>query len=285
MKLVIKFSIAAFLLLGIAACSQESGTKTSNQTEKVTQAPGTSTKSAADDSTGNTPASSTNNAQQGANVATPENQVPVTLTATVDGDTIKVNYNGKEETVRYLLIDTPEEKKPGVCVQPYAMDAANRNKQLLTSGKVTLEFEQGKSKTDKYGRLLAYVFVNGASVQETLLKEGYARVAYIYEPPYKYLNQYRNDENTAKSQQLNIWSKSGYVTDTGFKGCADSSAGSTNQQNSTNNTSSQTANTSGTEFFANCTELRKKYPDGVPKGHPAYRDTLDRDQDGFACER
>lgn len=105
------------------------------------------------------------------------NQVPVTLVATVDGDTIKVVYNGHEETVRYLLVDTPEEKKPGTCVQPYALAAANRNKQLVNSGKLSLEFEH--SRTDKYGRLLAYVFVNGSSVQETLLKEGYARVAYL----------------------------------------------------------------------------------------------------------
>jgi micrococcal nuclease len=36
----------------------------------------------------------------------------------VDGDTIKVNYNGKETAIRYLLVDTLEEKKPGTCVQP-----------------------------------------------------------------------------------------------------------------------------------------------------------------------
>lgn len=36
--------------------------------------------------------------------------IPVKLIETVDGDTIKVNYKDKEETVRYLLIDTPESK-------------------------------------------------------------------------------------------------------------------------------------------------------------------------------
>lgn len=77
---------------------------------------------------------------------------------------------------------------------------------------------------DKYGRVLAYVFVNGKSVQETLLQEGYARVAYIYYPPYKYLSQYQIDESTAKNQGLRIWSKPGLVTDNGFIGCADGSA-------------------------------------------------------------
>lgn len=37
--------------------------------------------------------------------------------------------------------------------------------------------------------------------------------------------------------------------------------------------------------FANCTEMRKVYPNGVPAGHPAYRSKMDRDHDGRACER
>lgn len=221
----------------------------------------------------------------------PSNRVPVTLTKTVDGDTIKVMYKGKEESVRYLLIDTPESKKPGSCVQPYAESAYNRNKQLVNSGKLTIEFE--KSERDKYDRLLAYVFVDGKSVQETLLKEGYARVAYIYEPPYKYLSRYKKAEDAAKAKHSNIWSKSGLVTDKGFNGCA-TKATATKKSNTTRksigNSSPKTNTTppptsSGTEFFANCTELRKKYPHGVPSSHPAYQPKMDRDKDGYACER
>lgn len=37
-------------------------------------------------------------------------------------------------------------------------------------------------------------------------------------------------------------------------------------------------------LFANCTELRGTYPHGVPSGHPAYQDKMDRDKDGYACE-
>ncbi|WNE63142.1 thermonuclease family protein [Heyndrickxia coagulans] len=239
---------------------------------------------------------------------TPTNQEAVTLVETVDGDTIKVNYKGKTETVRYLLVDTPEEKKPGTCVQPYAVSAYNKNKQLVNSGKLTLEFETNGDKYDKYGRLLAYVFVNGKSIQEELLKSGYARVAYIYNPPYKYLSKYESDENAAKSRHLNIWSDSGFVTDSGFNGCAKASAGTstassrsssstTRHSTSSGSSSSGSSNGSsssatsaptssgGTEIFANCTELRKKYPNGVPKGHPAYQEKMDRDHDNYACER
>ncbi|MDY0407485.1 thermonuclease family protein [Virgibacillus soli] len=220
-------------------------------------------------------------------------RVPVTLVRTVDGDTIKVRYKGKEENVRYLLIDTPESKKPGTCVQSFANEASERNKQLVNSGELTLEFE--KSERDKYGRLLAYVFVDGKSVQEILLKEGYARVAYIYEPPYKYLSAYQKAENVAKDSKRKVWSQVGFATERGFNGCADrsSSAAKSNTSKSSSTTkpakqstqkSTTTSQSAKVEIFKNCTELRKKYPNGVPKGHPAYQPKMDRDKDNFACE-
>jgi micrococcal nuclease len=151
-------------------------------------------------------------------VSMPKDHVPVILVETIDGDTIKVKFMGKIETVRYLLIDTPESKKPGMCVQPYAKEAFERNNELVQNGSLTLELEQGNSR-DGYGRLLAYVYVDGKSVQETLLQEGWARVGYILNPPYKYLKQYKDDENSARRSQINIWSKSGFVTKWGFEGC------------------------------------------------------------------
>lgn len=147
-----------------------------------------------------------------------EGQVPVTLVETIDGDTIKVKFIGKIETVRYLLIDTPESKKPGMCVQPYAKEAFERNNELVKNGSLTLELEQGSTR-DGYGRLLAYVYVDGKSVQETLLQEGLARVGYIMNPPYKYLKLYKDDENLARRGHMNIWSRSGFVTKWGFAGC------------------------------------------------------------------
>jgi micrococcal nuclease len=149
------------------------------------------------------------------------NQVLVTLIEPVDGDTIKVRINGKIETIRYLLVDTPESKSPKTCVQFYAEEAFRRNSELVNSGSLTLEFEQGNIR-DSYGRLLAYVFVDGESVQGSLLKEGYARVAYIIQPPYKYLEQFKEDERVAKRGKINIWSRGDFVTNWGFSGCLDS---------------------------------------------------------------
>lgn len=200
-------------------------------------------------------------------------QVPVDLIEVVDGDSIKVRINGEVESVRYLLIDTPETNHPNMCVQPYGKEASNRNEELLRSGSVTLEFDGPER--DKYDRLLAHVYVDGISVQQTLLEEGLARVAYIYNPPYKHLDAYYQAEELAKEKRLNIWNKDDYVSENGFSDCVgDIDELQVSEEDFSTNK----------EDFKNCTELRKVYPDGVPKGHPAYQEKMDRDDDGHACE-
>ncbi|MEH7251183.1 thermonuclease family protein, partial [Neobacillus niacini] len=71
---------------------------------------------------------------------------------------------------------------------------------------------------DSHGRLLAYVYVDGESVQGTLLKEGYARVAYVMNPPYKYLEPFRENEIIARRKNVNIWRIFNFVTNWGFNG-------------------------------------------------------------------
>lgn len=148
----------------------------------------------------------------------PPERVEVKLIKVIDGDTIKVDYKGETKTVRYLLIDTPETKKPNSCIQPFGTSAFEENKKIVSTGHVELEFDKGE-KTDKYGRLLAYVYTDGESVQEKLLSKGLARVAFVHPPNTKYLEQYKKIEKHAKKQNKSIWSKSGFVTDHGFNGC------------------------------------------------------------------
>jgi micrococcal nuclease len=266
MKLLLKLAMSSLLLIGLAACGQLNVITVNDSTVSTAQ---TSEKS-----TGNT-----------------SNQIPVTLVRDVDGDTVVIRYKNRQDgdinkpiTVCMLLIDTPEDVKPNTCVQPFGLSAAARTKELVSNGNMTLEFDGNK--TDKYGRLLAYVFVNGKSVQETLLKQGFARVAYIYQSHYKYLDQFKKAEAVAKGKSLNIWSKKGFATERGFVGCASAADKTTAQKTTTNqnNESSGTTTSGGNEYFANCTLLRQKYHDGVKKGHPAYREQLDRNKDGVACE-
>lgn len=155
--------------------------------------------------------SSSNETSQSGDKVVVHNVIPV------DGDTIKVDYDGEKKVpVRFLLIDTPETKHPKLGVQPFGKDASNFTKNAIAkANKVELEFESD-GKRDKYGRLLAYVYVDGESLQEKLLAKGLARVAYIYKSNYIHLDEYQKVEEKAKDKKLNIWSKDGYVTKSGF---------------------------------------------------------------------
>ncbi|MDW0116058.1 thermonuclease family protein [Sporosarcina thermotolerans] len=215
--------------------------------------------------------------------------IPVKLVKTIDGDTIKILYNGQEVNVRYLLIDTPETSHPQLGKQPFGEEAKERNRQLVNSGELSIEFDVGE-RYDKYDRLLAYIYVDGKSVQETLLSEGLARVAYVYPPNTRHLTPYEEAQAVAKKKGLGIWSVENYATDSGFNSDAVSSkvsastGGSASKPATSPNTTLSTT-TEGKEIFKNCTELRKKYPSGVPQSHPAYQAKMDRDKDGYACEK
>ena len=140
-------------------------------------------------------------------------QIPVEYVRGVDGDTIRIIYNNKEMPVRYLLVDSPEITNGKN--QPFGKEAAERNKELLESGNVTIEFDVGE-RVDKYSRLLGYIYVDGVSVQETLIREGLVRVAYVYPPNTRHLDAYERAQDYAKKKEIGIWSIENYA-DNRFK--------------------------------------------------------------------
>lgn len=144
-----------------------------------------------------------------------EGLIPVELVKAIDGDTIKVKYEGKEQNLRYLLMDTPETNHPQLGKQPFGEKAKERNRELLNSGKLEIEFDIGE-RIDKYGRLLAYVYIDGESVQEKLIEEGLARVAYVYPPNTRHLDLYEKAQERAKKAGIGIWTLEDYVTNRGF---------------------------------------------------------------------
>ena len=141
--------------------------------------------------------------------------IPVELVKTIDGDTIKIKYEGKEQNVRYLLIDTPETNHPHLGKQPFGQKAKERNTELMNSGKLEIEFDIGE-RVDKYGRLLAYIYIDGVSVQEKLLEEGLARVGYVYPPNTRHLDAFEKAQEKAKKAGIGIWTFEDYVTERGF---------------------------------------------------------------------
>ena len=82
-----------------------------------------------------------------------------TVTRVVDGDTIEVRLDGRIEKIRLIGIDTPESVKPGTPVECYAKAASAQTDRLLEGRRVRLEFDA--ERRDRYGRLLAYVYVTG----------------------------------------------------------------------------------------------------------------------------
>lgn len=155
------------------------------------------------------------NLAQSVDTAGGDSQLPVEVLSVIDGDTIKILFDGEEKTVRYLLIDSPETNHPRLGEQPYGKEATEENRKLLESGKVTIEFDEG-DRLDDYGRLLAYLYVDGKSVQQQLLQTGQARVAYVFPPNTRYLEDFKKAEKQAKEQGLGIWEFENYATERGF---------------------------------------------------------------------
>lgn len=105
-----------------------------------------------------------------------------TVSRVVDGDTIIVSADGRSEDVRVLGIDTPETVDPRKPVGCYGPQASAYTKHLLTGRRVTLEYD--RVQRDRYGRYLAYVFLDGPPrvfVDARLVALGYARTMAI--PP------------------------------------------------------------------------------------------------------
>jgi len=128
--------------------------------------------------------------------------IQATCVRVVDGDTIEVNISGRLYKVRYIGMDTPETVHPTRGVEPYGMEASAKNKELV-EGKM-VELEKDVSETDKYGRLLRYVYVNGLFVNAELVRLGYAQVA-TYPPDVKYQDLFLQLQREAREAGRGLW--------------------------------------------------------------------------------
>ncbi len=121
------------------------------------------------------------------------------VTNVVDGDTIKLD-NGK--VVRYIGIDTPETVHPSKPVQCFGKEASAKNKELVEGKEVTLV--KDVSETDKYGRILRYVYVGDIFINDYLVRNGYANSS-SYPPDIKYQEQFRKAEEEARNNKRGLW--------------------------------------------------------------------------------
>jgi len=117
----------------------------------------------------------------------------------VDGDTIVLDTG---ETVRYIGIDTPETVDPRREVQCFGKEASEKNKELVLGKKVRLE--KDVSDTDRYGRILRYVYISDVLINEQLVREGFA-LSSSYPPDVKYQERFDMAEREARENNRGLW--------------------------------------------------------------------------------
>lgn len=132
-----------------------------------------------------------------------KNREKAQVTQVIDGDTVKLS-DGR--TLRYIGIDTPESVDPRKPVQCFAKEASEKNKELVLNKEI--EMEKDVSETDRYGRLLRYVYVQvgerDVMINEELVREGFA-YATSYPPDIFYQSTLEQKEKEAKETGRGLW--------------------------------------------------------------------------------
>lgn len=139
------------------------------------------------------------------------------LVRVVDGDTVIINYNGKEEKIRLIGIDTPE-----ASINPKTRRDAERSKvdinSIIEQGKKATAFveqilldeefvlvEFDVQKRDRYKRLLGYVYLqDGRMLNEIIVRSGYASLMTI-PPNVKYKDRFLKAYRAARDEKLGLW--------------------------------------------------------------------------------
>jgi micrococcal nuclease len=124
------------------------------------------------------------------------------VTRVIDGDTIEVMYHGVPTRVRYIGVDTPETVHPSKPVECFGVEASAKNKALVLGQEIRLE--RDISDTDRYGRLLRYVYVDDVFVNHVLVAEGYAH-ARSYPPDVAFSDIFRQAEREAREAGRGLW--------------------------------------------------------------------------------
>lgn len=125
-----------------------------------------------------------------------------TVVEVLDGDTIRVERQGRADTVRLLGIDTPETHDPRKTVECFGPEAASYTQAQLLGRAVQLEADI--ETRDRYHRRLAYVIVDGERFNDELLRRGYARLLVI-EPNHAHARAMLREELDAKRAGRGLW--------------------------------------------------------------------------------
>lgn len=124
----------------------------------------------------------------------------------IDGDTIELTDKRK---VRYIGVDTPESVDPRRAVQCFGKEAKEENQRLIDDK--TVRLVKDVSDTDKYGRLLRYVYIDPSTaetgdvfVNDYLVRQGFARIDTV-PPDVVHRDLFLESQREARQQGRGLW--------------------------------------------------------------------------------
>ncbi len=121
-----------------------------------------------------------------------------------DGDTVVVKMNGREETIRFIGVDTPETHDPRKQVQCFGLAAAEFTKQQIGTQSIRLETDPLSTNRDRYNRLLRYVYLpDGRLLNAELIKQGYGFAYTSF--PFTKSAEFKAHEVTARQDGRGLW--------------------------------------------------------------------------------
>jgi len=146
-------------------------------------------------------------------VQTPESEPQTTansvkVVSVTDGDTLKINLDGRVEVVRVIGINTPETVHPTAPVECYGAEASKEAKRLLSGQIVVFSADNTQGKRDKYDRLLGYIELpDGRDFGEQMIQQGFSK-EYTYASSYVNQSRYQEAEAFARQNKNGLWADS-----------------------------------------------------------------------------
>ena len=120
----------------------------------------------------------------------------------VDGDTLVITGGDR---IRLIGVDTPETHHPTKAAQPFGQEAFAYTRRMTEGKRVVLRFDPGELK-DRYGRTLAYVYIDGQFLNESLIRQGLARALTNYPFSSDMKARFRAAEAQARAAKRGVWS-------------------------------------------------------------------------------
>lgn len=121
----------------------------------------------------------------------------------LDGDTVLVSMSGRDETIRFIGIDTPETHKPDTPVQCFAVAASEYTKRRIGSARIRLASDSLTTNRDRYDRLLRYVYLeDGTNLNLELVQKGFA---FAYAFPFAKSSEFHAAMKRAQETKSGLW--------------------------------------------------------------------------------